>query len=126
MTTSSGHKSTPISTQQITVQNVGVPVAIGMIAHALQGTGCVRVLGTPEPTLGALEDTVWDVNRARRLQCIQSRSSRVNRDGGSVDFSRPTFLGIPNPMEFPVIASEWEVSRVVSNLQINVYVGILY
>ena len=27
-------------------------------------------------------------------------------------------------MEFPVIASEWEVSRVVSNLQINVYVGI--
>ena len=57
---------------------------------------------------------------------IQSRSSSVNSDGESIDFSMPMFLGIPNPMEFPVTASEWEVSRVVSNLQINVYVGILY
>ena len=86
---------------------------------------CVRVLGTPEPTLGTLEDTVSNGNRARRLQCIESRSSHVNSDGGSIDFSRPTLLGIPNPTEFPVIASEWEVSRVITNLQINVYVGIL-
>ena len=86
----------------------------------------MRVLGTPKPTLSALEDTVSDDNLATPLECIQSRSSSENSDGGSIDFSRPMFLGIPNPMEFPVIASEWEVSRVVSNLQINVYVGILY
>ena len=69
---------------------------------------CVRALGTPEPTLSTLVDTD---NRARRLQCIQSMgSSSVNSDGDSIDFSRPMFLGIPNPMEFPVVASEWEVS----------------
>ena len=31
---------------------------------------CVRVLGTPEPTLSTLEDTASDDNRATPLQCI--------------------------------------------------------
>ena len=79
---------------------------------------CVRPLGTADPTLRTLEDTISN-NRARELQCMQPPSaltSTVNDNDGTIDFSRPMFLWIPNPMEFPVAASEWEVSRVVSNL----------
>ena len=70
---------------------------------------CVRPLGTADPTLSTLEDT----NRASELQCMQPPSalrSGVANDGRSINFGMPTFLGIPNPMEFPVTASMWEVS----------------
>ena len=76
---------------------------------------CVRPLGTADPMLRTLEDTISN-NRARELQCMQPpsalRSSEAN-DGRSINFGMPTFLGIPNPMGFQVTASMWEVSRVI-------------
>ena len=77
---------------------------------------CVRPLGTADPTLRTLEDTISNY-RARELQCIQPpsalRSDEAN-DGSRMNFAGPMFLGILNPMEFQVTASMWEVSRVVS------------
>ena len=79
---------------------------------------CVRPLGTADPTLRTLEDTISN-NRARELQCMQPPSALTSdeaNDGDHINFARRTFLGIPNPMEFPVTASMWEVSRVIPNL----------
>ena len=74
---------------------------------------CVRPLGTADPTLSTLKDTISN-NRARELQCMQPPSAltsdEANGDGRPINFVRQTFLGIPNPMEFPVTASMWEVS----------------
>ena len=74
---------------------------------------CVRRLGTADPILSTLKDTISDANRSRELQCVQpppALTSTVNDNDLPIDFSRPIFLGIPNPMEFPVTVSEWEVS----------------
>ena len=79
---------------------------------------CLRPLGTPTSTLEAIlenrmifENSVED--RARELQCLQPppafRSDR-NMDDRFIDFSETEFLGLPNPMEFQVNASMWEVS----------------
>ena len=77
---------------------------------------CVRPFRTPLPTMETLlADDVIEASveeRARILQCMQPPSafrSDTNIDGGFVDYSGPTFLGVPNPMEFHVQAMEWEV-----------------
>lgn len=79
---------------------------------------CVRPIGTPVPTQETLfaDDSIEAPLqvRASALQCMQSPSafrSDTNVDGGFVDYSGPTFLGLPNPMEFHVEASKWEVSE---------------
>ena len=79
---------------------------------------CLRPLGTPTRTLEAIlenrlifENSIED--HARELQCLQPppafRSDR-NVDDGFINFSETEFLGLPNPMEFQVNASMWEVS----------------
>ena len=79
---------------------------------------CLRPLTTPPPG-----DTVQDFQRnvsvgsveerAELLQCLQppgALRSGINRNGEQIDFNRTTFLGLPNPLEFSVSASQWEVS----------------
>ena len=93
---------------------------------------CLRPVGTPSPTLEALLDTIPDRDpglsrrshsqrdeemeqRAADLQCMQPpaaiRSDGANQDGLQIDFTRPTFLTVPNPIEFQVNAITWEVSH---------------
>ena len=51
--------------------------------------------------------------RAELLQCLQppgALRSDINRDGNVIDFQGTTFLGLPNPLQFTVISSQWEVS----------------
>ncbi len=77
---------------------------------------CVRPLGSPSLTLDTLADTISErsiSNRAAELQCLQTQApfrSETNVDGASIDFSQAMFLGVPNPLQFQVTASEWEVS----------------
>ena len=76
---------------------------------------CVRPLNTSRPTLQTSIDSVPVRSLQRRaelLQCLQPPAairSGVNTDAGPIDFMGPTFLGTPNPMEFQVTATEWEV-----------------
>ena len=77
---------------------------------------CVRPLGTPTQTLETvLGDTVFEdsiEDRERELQCTPSLAAfRSTPTDDFIDFSQPTFLGIPNPMEFQVVANKWEVSK---------------
>ena len=79
---------------------------------------CVRPSGTPTQTLETiLEDTEFDnlnsiEDRERELQCTPSLAAfRSTPTNDFIDFSQPTFLGIPNPMEFQVVANKWEVSK---------------
>ena len=76
----------------------------------------MRPLGTPTPTLLELNDNRFErsiVHRARDLQCTvpppDAFRSRTNNDDGRIDFSQSEFLGVPNPMEFPVTDTVWEV-----------------
>lgn len=78
---------------------------------------CARPLGTPRETLSSLLDIVDGSSpaedRARALQCVQPQTaikSDTNSDGGFIDFTGPTFLGLLNPIEFQIDADEWEVS----------------
>jgi hypothetical protein len=75
---------------------------------------CVRPLGTPTQTLQTISEDVESTigSRRRELQCIQATvfQSSPNDNSAFIDFSSPSFLGIPNPMEFEIGDSEWEVS----------------
>ena len=67
---------------------------------------CVRPLGTPRPLLA-------DIQSARDLQCLQTSTvyqSEINFNGAAINFTEPMFLGLPNPLEFSVNDSDWEVS----------------
>ena len=62
--------------------------------------------------LGTIDEDSVAV-RAGMLGCLQPPSafrSGINTDGEFISFFGQTFLGLPNPMEFPVRASRWEVS----------------
>lgn len=53
-------------------------------------------------------------NLATTVQCLQPpaafRSDR-NIDSNYINYAEPMFLGVPNPMEFEVNSSEWEVNE---------------
>ncbi len=78
---------------------------------------CVRPLGTPLPAEQALFNTVSErsvENRSRDLQCLQTLAafrSQTNNDAASINFQQSTFLGLPNPIVFQVIANVYEVSK---------------
>lgn len=85
---------------------------------------CLRPLGTPVQSLQDLQETVPDhysgnqtsvEARARLLGCLQPPAafgSSVNTDGEVIEFAGSMFLGLPNPVEFRVRDSEWEVNNV--------------
>ena len=69
--------------------------------------------------ISAASEQVID-DQARELLCLQPQTAfrtDINTNGVSIDFSGPMLLGIPNPMEFRVNTSEWEVSNVMLNEQ---------
>ena len=77
---------------------------------------CVRPLGTAMPTTQSLLTSGGTRSsaeqRAADLQCLQPPAalrSDVNTDGEATEFIGPRFLGLPNPMEFHITASKWEV-----------------
>ena len=80
--------------------------------HCLMFPGSIPPI---EITLNSLSMTARDiVTRARDLNCLQpslALMSDVNFDGEMIDFSSGTFLGLPNPLEFEVVAGRWTVSR---------------
>lgn len=77
---------------------------------------CVRPLGTARQTLDILLASVpinMTEQRGTYLQCLQpppALTSSINTDGLPIDYSSAIFLGLPNPLEFRVNASVWEVS----------------
>ena len=51
--------------------------------------------------------------RASNLGCLEpppAQRSEIDSNGMLSSFTTPTFLGLPNPMDFPVTATKWEVS----------------
>lgn len=78
---------------------------------------CVRPLGTnvtpPGPTTATAPGVFIGERTIAMLQCLQPPGavrSDVNNISASVDFTSATLLGQPNPLEFKVIATKWEVS----------------
>ena len=79
---------------------------------------CLMPLGVVLDTNDVL-DTVEEENRVTRaeeLGCIQPETalkSDVMRDtdqlNRQIEFDRDTVLGLPNPLEFVVQASKWQV-----------------
>ena len=54
--------------------------------------------------------------RADQLGCLETPTalrSDVDTDGESLNFLADTFLGLPNPMEFRVTASRWQVKNYI-------------
>ena len=78
---------------------------------------CVRPLNTPIPQRQTIIDSVSErrvPSRAVQLQCLQPPAAirtNVDDDAGPVNSVGELFLGMPNPMVFPVASQEWEVSR---------------
>ena len=78
---------------------------------------CVRPFNAAPLTDVRTATTIANVTaRADILGCLQPPAAfRSNNDfdaSGISNFTGQSFLGIPNPMEFPVTASQWEVSSV--------------
>ena len=77
---------------------------------------CLMPLGVV-PDVSDVFDTVEEENRDTRaelLGCIQpgtALKSDVSRDtlGTQIEFDNDTVLGLPNPLEFVVQASKWQV-----------------
>ena len=77
---------------------------------------CLMPLGVVPDTNDVL-DTVEEENRVTRaelLGCIQpgtALKSDVSRDtlGTQIEFDNDRVLGLPNPLEFVVQASKWQV-----------------
>ena len=78
---------------------------------------CLRPLMTPHPgnTAQAFQETVYVRSveeRTELLQCLRppgALRSGINTNGRGIDYHM-TFLGLPNPLQFTVNASQWEVS----------------
>ncbi len=78
---------------------------------------CLRPLGAAPLSTTLVSNYTGENSvtaRARNLGCLESppalRSSEVDFNGNLDDFASPTFLGLPNPIEFSVMATKWEVS----------------
>ena len=72
------------------------------------------------PLADTIVDTETERNlttRAGRLGCLQppvALRSDVNHNGGTVDFTSDTVLGLPNPLVFEMTADRWQVRIIMS------------
>ncbi len=77
---------------------------------------CVRPLEAAPLSPTFVKDSMGEdsvATRAGTLGCLQPPAAyRTNTNFGAnqINFFSPTFLGVPNPLEFSIDAARWEVS----------------
>ena len=76
---------------------------------------CVKPFGEDLVSIETATTSILSTvaSRAITLGCFSALRSETDVDAGFSDFFSPVFLGLPNPMEFLVNATQWEVSSEV-------------
>ena len=89
--------------------DLNVTTCTGFLRCDNQFTYCLRSHNTPATTGGC--------------QGYISTISEVNTDGGRIDFSQPTVLGLPNPLTLTGLTNSWQVSTLsqtyTNSLEVN-------